>query len=119
MKEIQSVRGSCWLNRAGSPQAVSIEREGANFAGSALSGNILAAEHEIEPRSISSFDDDFVAGANRRVCGRDQGFVRDGLTVGADRDPGSLVRADDEGESRLRLGSGWARVRLCEWRVHG
>ncbi len=78
-----------------------VEGVGADFAGVAAGGDFFAVEQEADASGIAGANDDFVGGANAGVGGGDQSFAGHGLTVGGNRDPGSLGGADDQ-RQRLR-----------------
>lgn len=85
-----------------------IEGENADFPRTAVNRNFLAIEQEANPGGVTRSHDDFVAGANRCVGGRDQRFFGGGLAVGGDYNPRGLVSADQQREWARRTGSSGA-----------
>ena len=100
------------MRRGGSSHPIGIEGENADFPGAAVSRDFFAIEQEADPGGVTRSHDDFVAGANRCVGGRDQRFFRGGLAVGGDYNPRCLVSADQQRECARRTGSSGAGVRL-------
>jgi hypothetical protein len=82
-----------------------IENVGFDLASVSLSWDFFAVQQEAEAGGVSRFYDDLVAGADRGMCGRDEGFTGDGFAVRHERDPGGLLGTDLHGESRGRLRS--------------
>ena len=90
------------MRRGGGSHPIGIEGENADFPGTAVSRDFFAIEQETNPGGVTRAHDDFVAGANRCVGGRDQGFFRGGLAVGRDYNPRCLISADQQNECARR-----------------
>ena len=76
-----------------------VENIASYFSNVSLRRKFLAVQEEADSSGISDFDNDLAGCPHGGVSGRNQRFVGDGFAVGHDRNPGSLVSADQQGES--------------------
>jgi len=82
----------------------------------ALGRDVVAVPEEIDSGGVADSDDDLARGAERSVGRGDEGFLTYGLTVGDDRDPGSLRGTDHERKRRGGFGGRWSIARNWGWR---
>ena len=94
------------MGRGDGVHAGGVEGESFDFGFGALRFDFLIVPEERDSGGVADFDGNFAGGANGRVGGGDQRFLRVRLAVGDHGDPSRFVGADDQ-----RHGSGGIRRR--------
>lgn len=77
--------------------AIGGEDVGTDFGFGAVGGDFFTVPKEADSGCVADFGYDFAGGSKGCVCGSNESFLADGLTVDGDGDPGIFGSANDQG----------------------